>query len=162
MDEKDMEREIQKLRKDLKTYEINKSSLILSIILLITALLGGGILLGSIFESMPLFVIASIAASIPVTSTKFKELEDIKMNIKGANNQIAIYENEIKRIKKTRYDLAHPQTKKKSEEKPKPNYEFKGRDIAKPEPSKTREIPIEFFDEKDFDDLPRENNHKTR
>lgn len=162
MDENDMQRAIDSLKKDLKTYNINKSSLILSIILLLVAFLGGGLLLGAIFKSVPMFAILSILAAVPNLSTKIKELEDVITDIKLTDAQIIAYGKEIEEIKQIRYNLAHPQNTEKTYDKPKLKYEYKGKDTEKSTSSDVKDIPIEFFDESDFLDDKNDIGHKKK
>ena len=158
MDEKDIERAIKNLKEKLTIYESNKLSEILSIILMIIAFLGGGLILGSIFESVPVFTTISLIASAVPLSTKFKELENINMDIKYTRKQIVKYNSDIKNLEALRKDLAHPQKKKASEEKPKEKYEYKGKNSS----SNVKDVPIEFFSENDFLNDEKDNGHKKR
>ena len=162
MDENDMQRAINSLKKDLVIFESNKSSEILSIILIIVAFLGGGLIFGAIFKAVPLFLVMSIITSSLPLSTRFKELEDINLDVKNTRAQIAAYSDEIEKLKELRKSLERPIEKKKAVEKAKDKYEFKGRDTEKSKPKKSKDIPIEFFDESDFLDEEKDNGHKKR
>ena len=113
MDEKDIQKEIVNLRKSLTIYESNKLSEILTIVLISIAFVGGGLILGAIFKSVPLFIIVSIFASIPLLSMKIKELDEINLNIKSTGSKIAIYSEEIKKLKALKKTLENPLAKKK-------------------------------------------------
>ncbi len=150
LDENDMRKAIEKLKKDISINKINKSSLLLSIILTATGLIGSGILLGALFGQMGLAVVIGITACFPVLATRVKEYEEISKDIKYSFRQIEAYENDIALLQSKREALEKPVSKKTVTTTKKYSY-----DKTKKNPSKKDDIKIEFFDEKDFDDEPR-------
>ena len=162
MDENDMQRAINSLKKDLVIFESNRSSEILSIILMIVAFLGGGLILGAIFKAVPLFLVMSVITSSLPLSTRIKELEDINLDIRTTKGQIVAYGDEIEKIKEIRKNLDRPIEKQKEKEITSDKYKFKGRETEKNKPKKTKDVPIEFFDESDFLDDGNNNGHKKR
>ena len=162
MDENDMQRAINSLKKDLVIFESNRSSEILSIILMIVAFLGGGLILGAIFKAVPLFLVMSVITSSLPLSTRIKELEDINLDIRTTKGQIVAYGDEIEKIKEIRKNLDRPIEKQKQTENTSDKYKFKGRETEKNKPKKNKDVPIEFFDESDFLDDRNDNGHKKR
>ena len=162
MDENDMQRAINSLKKDLVIFESNRSSEILSIILMIVAFLGGGLILGAIFKAVPLFLVMSVITSSLPLSTRIKELEDINLDIRTTKGQIVAYGDEIEKIKELRTNLDRPIEKQKQTENTSDKYKFKGRETEKNKPKRTKDVPIEFFDESDFLGDRNDNGHKKR
>lgn len=150
LDENDMRKAIDTLKKDISISKINKSSLLLSIILTAIGLIGSGVLLGAVFGQMGLAVTMGVIACIPVLATKVKEFEEVSNDIKYSEHQIATYEKDIADLQEKRAALTNPTPKKTTGAQKKYSY-----DRNKKESPKKEDVKIEFFDERDFDDEPK-------
>ncbi len=137
-DEKELFDEINKLRHDIKTNELNKSFLIMAIVLVGAGLIGGGLLLGSIFGQVGLGFMAGVFATIPALATKVKELGQVNTDIKYSNQQIATYEHEIIELQKRRIKVN--KNAKKQTASQKKDYSFK-------KSKESWDIPLDAFDE---------------
>ena len=159
LDEKEMREAIKKLKHDVKINEINKSSLILTIILIAMSFIAGGVLLGAILGEMMLSIIIGISASIPMLAARVKVLSDTNTDIRLSKDQIIKYESDIKELETKRVNLEKPIPKKEETKRTTKNYSYvKNKDNT----PKKREPKIEFFDERDFDDEPLRNSNKSR
>ena len=157
LDENDMRKAIETLKKDIKVLKLDKSSLLLSIIMTGAGLVGGGILFGAVFGQLALGTMIGIIACAPVLATRIKMLEDLNNDIKYSTSQIAAYEKEITNLENRRQEVMGVSPKKTTTKTTK-KYAYDG---TKKQTSK-KEPKIEYFDERDFDDYQEGNNHKKK
>ena len=126
MDEMDLNKKINELKKAIDKDDMKKSVLLLTVILTSLAILAGGLLLGTIFGHMGLCLLTSVLFCVPVNSGNVVQIGELRDVIKRSYEQIEAYKSDIDNLRALRiqeYEKQH--AKNVANETKKNKYEFK-------------------------------------
>lgn len=154
MSEKEIKDKITELERFIEKQELRRAQNVMLMIVSVLSILGGGLLLGWLFDSLAKLMILAVGfAALPFIDTA-KEIGEANDEIKRCNNQIDIYNRQIDSNGNNKSNTVTKQEvkEKKEEKEVKKDYSYK------PENNKKKpEIKIERFTEEDFldDDKPK-------
>ena len=145
MNREELNKKIKELEYHINKQELKKSGNIMFMIVTLLTILGGGFVLGLLFNSLAKIMMLAIGIGAFTNVGTIKQLMDANDEIKRCNEQIDEYKNDLNR------PITNNVTKKEIKEA-KNNYSYNKEKI-------NNEVKIETFTEEDFYE---ENNKKGR
>ena len=145
MNREELNKKIKELEYHVNKQELKKSGNIMFMIVTLLTILGGGFVLGLLFNSLAKIMMLAIGIGAFTNVGTIKQLMDANDEIKRCNEQIDEYKNDLNR------PITNNVTKKETKEI-KNNYSYNKEKI-------NNEVKIETFTEEDFYE---ENNKKGR
>ena len=145
MNREELNKKIKELEYHVNKQELKKSGNIMFMIVTLLTILGGGFVLGLLFNSLAKIMMLAIGIGAFTNVETIKQLMDANDEIKRCNEQIDEYKNDLNR------PITNNVTKKETKEI-KNNYSYNKEKI-------NNEVKIETFTEEDFYE---ENNKKGR
>ena len=147
----------------IKSKDAKNTEIILEVLLITLGILGGGLLVGAIFETVAKAMVISLAVNALVVFDRVTKISQNRATIK--RNQLKVYEIEdkIRELSSKEYENIKDKSiikEKVTNTKKGTKYSYNGNKGK--ETSKQKDIPIEFFDESDFNDEVENDNHKKR
>ena len=154
---KELNEEMQHCSKIVNEYSAKNTEIILEVILITLGVLAGGLIVGAIFDAVGKAVVISILANILAVHDKLGRVSENHGMIKRNELRIAEIKTTLKEMTDKEYENVKKvsTTKEKEETSTKKNSTKYTYNSSKSKTApKNKEIPIEFFDNDDFEDIP--------
>lgn len=154
---KELNEEMQRCSKIVDQYSAKNTEIILEVILITLGILAGGLIVGAIFDAVGKAVVISLLANALAVHDKLGRVSENHGMIKRNELRIAEIQMTLKEMTDKEYANVKKvsATKEKKETVTKKNSTKYTYDSSKSKTtSKNKEVPIEFFDNDDFEDAP--------